>query len=630
MRDRRETAPAQLAPPEEKVTAPAGADFSMLRRLVPYARPHWLLFGGALGMMPVAMTAGLIQPLLIKGAIDAALVSHSRDALMTVVYLFAVAIVAEFVARFGQVYLMQLGGQRSLASLRSDTFARIQRLHMSFFDRTPVGKVVTRVTNDVDSLGELFASGAVMAVADILMLVGIVCVMLYLDWRLALVAFCALPPLAIIVNLFRRFAREAFRAIRARIALLNSYLAEQVQGVAVIQAFGREAECAAEYEAINADYRDANHKAIRYDALLFSVVSSISSVTVALALWYAAVRLGGLPRAETAAYVGTVVAFYEYIERFFVPIRDLSQKYTIVQSSLAAAERIFGILDMLGLDAPAGLPTPDSPPRDQDEVLAFHGVRFGYREGQDVLHGVDFVARRGEKIAIVGATGAGKTTVTALLLRLYDVFDGQVLVEGQDVRDQDAGVLRRRFGVVSQDVFLFAGTVLDNLAVGDPNPDAAKAERCLRQVGAWDLVERRVGGVEARVDERGANWSAGERQLLAFARALYVDRSILILDEATASIDSETEARLQRAVDQVLADRTAIVIAHRLSTIRRADRILVFHRGRIVERGTHDELLREGGVYARLHDIQFADGNVEETGAGRASVVAEGTLDRVY
>lgn len=596
--------PAMLAPPEEGAT-PAATDLGMLRRLVPYARPHALLFGLAFGMMPVAMAASLVQPLLIKDAVDSALVTRSAAALSTAVWLFLVAIAFEFAARFGQVYWMQLAGQRALATLRMDTFAKVQRLHTRFFDRTPVGRVVTRMTNDVDSLGELFASGAVMAVADLLMLGGIVAFMLYLDWRLSLVAFCAFPPLALVTDLFRRFAREAFRAIRAKIALLNAYLAEQVQGIAVVQAFGREAECAAEYAKINAAHRDANRRAILYDALLYSVVESVSAVTVAIVLWYAAVRFAGLPAAETTAWVGTVVAFYEYIRRFFVPIRDLSQKYTIVQSSLAAAERIFGLLDRDELDAPAMPEVPPRPVHDADVAIAFDDVTFGYRDGTPVLSGVSFVAKRGEKIAIVGATGAGKTTVTALLLRLHDVWSGSVTVDGEDVRGLPVSALRRRFGVVSQDVFLFAGTVVDNVAVGDAEPDRAKVEACLRQVGAWDLVERREGGLDARVDERGLNWSAGERQLLAFARALYVDRPILILDEATASVDSETEARLQKAVERVLAARTSIVIAHRLSTIREADRILVFHKGQIVERGTHQELMRRGGVYARLHSLQF-------------------------
>ncbi len=600
---------AQLAPPEEAVRHDMSADMSLLGRLLPFvAGRDAVLFVLSLAvLMPLAAAGSLVQPLLIKRAVDAALVTHSRDALAGTVWLFAIAIGVEFAARFGQVYLMQLAGQRTLARLRRVTFAKIQRLHISYFDRTPVGKIVTRVTNDIDALGELFASGAVMAVADLLMLAGIVGFMLYLDWRLSLVAFCALPPLAVVVNLFRRFAREAFRAIRARIAQLNAYLAEQVQGAAVIQAFGREAECQREYEAINAAYRDANHRSIRYDALLYSVVESVSAVTVALVLWYAAVRVGGLPEAASAAWVGTVVAFYEYIQRFFVPIRDLSQKYTIVQSSLAAAERIFEVLDLREVDAPEGLGVEEGEPVGEDVVLALDRVRFGYREGQEILHGVSLHARRGEKVAIVGATGAGKTTVTALLLRLYDVWSGRVLVGGVDVRAQRREELRSRFAVVSQDVFLFAGTVLENIALGEAVPDRARAAQALRRVGAFELVERRAGGLDGRVDERGQNFSQGERQLLSFARAIYLDRDVLILDEATANIDSETEARLQAAVEEVLAGRTAIVIAHRLSTIRAADRILVFHKGRIVEEGDHDELIAENGVYARLVRLQLAE-----------------------
>ncbi|MCA9529239.1 MAG: ABC transporter ATP-binding protein [Myxococcales bacterium] len=607
-----------LVAASDEASVADGRDASLLRRLWPYLRPHATLLSIALLSMPVAAAASLLQPLLIKDALDATLVEHSASALGRVVWLFAGVLVFEFVARFVQTYLMQLAGQRTVVDLRRAVFAHIQRLRMSYFDRTPAGRVVTRVTNDVDSLSELFASGAVTAVADLLTLVGIVGFMLYLDWRLSLVALAALPPLVVFVNVLRRLAREAFRAIRVRLAQLNAYLAEQVQGIAVVQAFGREDDCAAEYREINAAYRDANLRSIRYDALLYSVVESVSVVCVALTLWYASVQAGAITHpAGAAAYVGTVVAFYEYIRMFFVPVRDLATKYTIIQSSLAASERIFMLLDTdevepaprseslalaHGEQAPAR-GQPASSARGGPSVT-FEGVTFAYRPGHPVLHDVSFGIGQGQTVAVVGATGSGKTTLTALLLRLYEVAVGAIRLDGVDVRELDARALRGGVSVVPQDVFLFSGTVLDNLALGDPAPDRARVERALARVGALELVAAR-GGLDARVGERGADYSAGERQLLAFARALYRDAPLLILDEATANIDSETEARLQAAVTAVTEGRTSIVIAHRLSTIRHADRILVMHAGRLAEQGTHAELLALDGVYARLYRLQF-------------------------
>jgi ATP-binding cassette subfamily B protein len=581
-------------------------DWRLLKRMYPWVRPHALLLGGALLLMPVASLVSLAQPYLIKLAIDATLVERSAAALREVVVLFVAALLAEFVTRFGQTYLMQLAGQRTMAGLRRATFRHVQRLRVGYFDRTPVGRVVTRVTNDVDSLSEFFASGAVTAIADVVTLVGIVAFMLYLDWQLSLVAFAALPPLAVLVNLFRRFAREAFRDIRARIAQLNAYLAEQVQGVAVVQAFGREERCAREYEQINAGYRDANYRAIKYDALLYSVVESISVASVAVILWYASTEAGlvGDPDAA-AAYIGTVVAFYEYIQRFFIPIRDLATKYTIIQQSLAAAERIFGLLDVDEIDAQAAAEPRPAQPAGEAPALSFDAVTFGYRPGHPVLEDVTLDVRQGEMVAIVGATGSGKTTLTSLLLRLYELETGTIRLGGVDVRSLDRHDLRRRFAVVPQDVFLFSGTVLENVALGADSASSADAERArdvLQRAGAWELLERR-GGLDARVDERGQNFSAGERQLLALARALYTDPPFLMLDEATANIDSETEARLQLAVSEVVRGRTSLVIAHRLSTIRNADRIVVLHRGRVVEEGTHDALLASHGVYARLHRL---------------------------
>ncbi|MBK8169118.1 MAG: ABC transporter ATP-binding protein [Sandaracinaceae bacterium] len=592
----------------EEQNVEAGADITLLRRLWPYVKGHLWLFVVAFGLMPVVTIASIQQPRLMGRAVSAAVQEHSESVLQSITWMYVIAIAVEFVARFAQVYLMQLAGQRSMGDLRRAVFAHVQGLRVGYFDRTPVGRVVTRVTNDVDALGELFASGAVMAIADVLTLVGIIVSMLMIDWRLSLIAFAALPPLALAVNGFRRYARDAFRSIRALTARLNAYLSEQVQGVAIVQAFGREEPCRNEYDSINANYRDANYNAIKYDALLYSVVESVAAACVALVLWYAGVRAGFIEgTAANAVYVGTVVAFYEYMQRFFVPIRDLSTKYTIVQQSLASAERIFSLLDTKEPDAPAGVTPSDlPPPPDAGVAIRFDHVSFAYRDGERVLSDVSFDVRRGERVAVVGATGAGKTTVTALLLRLYEMNAGAIFVDGKDVRAYGREELRNKFAVVPQDVFLFAGDVFSNIAVGDPRPSEERVRQALSRVGAMDCLAAREGGIFAKVAERGSNFSSGEKQLLAFARALYRDPEMLILDEATANIDSETEARLQVAVDEVLAGRTGIVIAHRLSTIRKADRILVFHKGEIVEQGTHTQLLQLDGVYARLHLLQFA------------------------
>jgi ATP-binding cassette subfamily B protein len=605
-------------------------DVSLLRRLLPFVKPHAGLFTASLLLMPLAAIGGLLQPYLLKRAIDAMLADDAAG-LRAVVIAFAGVLAFEFVTRFAQTYVLQLTGQRATADLRAALFAHVQKLRIAYFDRTPVGRIVTRLTNDVDGISELFASGAVTAITDVLTLVGIVVAMLWIDWQLSLVAFVALPPLVFAVNLFRRWARSAFRDIRLRVAQLNSYLSEQVQGLPVVQAFGREADCAAEYARVNEAYREANYRSIRYDALLYSVVQSVSTACVALVLWFGAVRAGWAEAdGHSALAVGTVVAFYDYIQRFFEPVRDLATKYTLIQSALASAERIFSLLDTNELDAPArqaleaqvadrsvrtdDSPSDDSPSGDSknDVAIAFEHVTFAYREGHPVLHDVSFEVKRGETVALVGATGSGKTTLTSLLLRLHEPQTGAVRLHGRDVREQAPRALRRSFSVVPQDVFLFAGTLRENLTLGDPAPDEARLAQVLRDVGASALVEKR-GGLGARVDERGKNFSAGERQLLAFARALYRDADVLLLDEATASVDSETEHALQRAADVALAGRTALVIAHRLSTVERADRIVVLHRGRVVEQGTHDELVALGGVYARLHQLQRGGTSSGET-----------------
>ncbi len=599
---------------EERPIASQALDWQMLRALYPYAQPYLKFYLGSLLLMPVGVACMLVQPRLLQQAVDSVGVGQSASHLGRVALLFGLVITLRFGAGFVETYLMQLAGQRTMASLRAAVFGHVQKLSIRYFDVTPVGRIVTRVTNDIDALGELFASGAVTAIGDLLLLFGIVVSMLVLDYELALVAFAAVPPLVFAVETFRRKLRHVQRVIRARTAQLNAYLNEQVQGIQVIQAFSREAESAAGYREINQAYRNAYRRSIGADAMMFSVVEAIAAICVGMVLFYGARRLG-VAGSESEAQKGTFIAFYAYIQLFFVPLRELSSKYTMIQSAFASAERVFGLLSVREFDAVERVQAQRAAPAAENsaapaaapgDVITFRDVEFRYHtRGPLVLDRVSFSIARGETVAIVGATGAGKTTVTALAQRFYDVSAGMVLVDGRDVRSYRREELRERFALVQQDVFLFAGDLLGNVALGDETPDRARAERALDTVGALAMFEPR-GGLALRVSERGSNLSAGERQLIAFARALYRDPEVLILDEATASIDSETEARLQVALDALLRGRTAVVIAHRLSTVRRADRILVFHHGRIAEQGTHAELLRQGGIYARLYALQFA------------------------
>jgi len=504
-----------------------------------------------------------------------------------------------------QMYTMQVAGARAMADLRVGIFDFFQKLRLRYYDRTPVGRLVTRATNDVDAVSELFASGALNAMGDVVALVGIVAVMIALDWRLSLVSFLALPVVGAIVNYVRKRSRAAYRDVRARTARLNAFLNEQVNGISVVQAFVRERAMSAEFDGINLEYRDANKRAIYYEALLDAAIEMVSTLCIASILWFSGLRRVADHRITFAL----LVTFTQYIRQFFEPVSLLSQRYTLLQSAMSGAERIFQLLDEKDV-APDALPaeacSPSGPP---DEAIALEHVDFEYKPGVPVLRDVGLVARHGERIALVGATGAGKTTVASLLLRLYEPQGGVVRVLGRDVRSYDPRALRRLFSVVPQDVYLFSGTVLSNIAIADEAPDRGRAEEALRRIGALDLFRRRGGGVDAldvRVDERGQNFSAGERQLLAFARAIYRAAPLLVLDEATASVDSDTEARLQRALEEAIRGRTALVIAHRLSTIRAADRIVVFHKGRVVETGSHDDLVEHGGVYAKLYRMQYA------------------------
>ena len=589
-------------------------DARMLVRLWPFVRPQAGKL--ALSLVLLMCTAGLAlsRAKVMGAALNVLDTPEGPARLRTAGILIALMLLAEQALSFPQMYLMQLAGARAMANLRLRVFGFLHTRKLGFFDRTPVGRLVTRVTNDVDAINEMFASGALNAVGDLVRLVAIVGILLATNWRMALLAFVGLPPVALGVNWTRRRIRSAFREIRAKTARMNAYLNEQVSGMAVVQAYAREEKSAGEFDEINSAYRSANNRSIGYDAANDAAIEMISSICIASVLWYAGREtLGG-----TTVRFGTLFEFIVYIEMFFVPIRDLSTRYTLVQSAMAGAERVFQLFDNKEEDAP---PVADPAPKgDPRRAFELDRVTFEYKSGAPVIRDVSCYAGVGEKIALVGATGAGKSTIASLLLRLYEVKDGVVRVGGEDVRGLSREALRTRFAVVPQDVFLFPGTVATNIAAGDPTPDREKVRRALDRIDALDLFERRPEGLDAPVLERGANFSAGERQLIAFARALYRDPPILILDEATANVDSDTEARLQRALDAAMKGRTALIIAHRLSTIRAVDRIVVFHKGRVVEQGTHEALLAAGGLYAKLHSLQFAKEAIEKKPALAAGV----------
>jgi ATP-binding cassette subfamily B protein len=576
-------------------------DARLVRRLWRYVRPYRGIFWAALLLSPVNQVFSLVQPYLLMVGIDRYVGAHDVTGLRRLAVFFALAVVGEFVSYYGQSYLTMLVAQRSLADLRVGVFDHLQRLPMSFFDHTPVGKLVSRVTTDVDVLNEMFAAGAMTIVLDLLKLVGITAFMCWINWQMAIVSLVLLGPMTLAIDFFRRRARVTYRQIRERIARINGFLQEAISGMAVVQLSAREARTFREFDEANAAHAESNRWSNRYEASLFSLVEAVSTVSIAFMLWR-----GGTLHARDVVEVGTVIAFIQYIQQFFVPIRDFSAKYAVMQSSMTAAERIFALLDEPAEPAPT---TALAPPVVRG-AIEFDHVWFAYkapddREPEWVLRDVSFRIAPGEQVAIVGATGSGKTTIIKLLDRLYVAQRGRILVDGVDVRDWDAHTLRRRIAVVLQDVFLFSGSVADNVTLGTPGIDRATVEAAARYVHADEFIER-LGGLDAELRERGSNLSTGQRQLLAFARALAHDPAVLVMDEATSSVDPETEWLVQDALARLLAGRTALVIAHRLSTIEHADRILVLHKGVLREEGTHAELLERDGIYARLYRVQYA------------------------
>lgn len=573
-------------------------DARMVRRLARWVRPYRGLVALTLLLLAAVSAAQLAQPYLLKLAIDGYIVQGKADGLMLPASLFLIALIAEFVLGFFQLYVLEKTGQNVVFDLRQAVFAHLQRLPSAFFDRNPVGRLMTRLTSDVESLNEAFTSGLVLILADLAKLAAIVVILIWMDWRLALVTFAIVPPILGVSWWIRVRVRDAYRRIRNSVARLNAFLQENVSGMRLVQLFLRERTAFAEFKGLNAGHRDHQLSGVRYESIFSAVAELMGSLTLAAILWAGGLRLLG-----GAVTFGTLVAFIEYAQRFFRPLQELSQRYTVMQAAMTSSERIFELLDTeVTIQSPPQAYRPPQRPRGE---IVFDHVTFAYRPGLPVLHDLSFAIRPGERVAVVGWTGSGKSTLIRLLARLYDVQEGRILVDGVDVKDWDLGELRRSVGVVLQDHFLFAGTIEQNVSLGDPRITRERVHAAARAVHADRFIERLPLGYADPVRERGSNFSVGEKQLLSFARAIAFDPAVLVLDEATSSVDPATEARIQDALELLLQGRTSITIAHRLGTVQASDRILVLHHGRLVEEGSHDALLHlPEGIYRTLWTLQ--------------------------
>lgn len=594
---------------EEEIAGKA-YDTALLLRFARYVAPYRLSVAIVILILPLVAACRLAQPWIIKLAIDNHIIPGKLDGLETVALGFLGILLIESLLSFLEVYLLQSVGQRVMSDMRSELYRHVMHLPVTWFDHVPTGSAVTRLTSDIEVLGEMFASGIITIVGDILLLIGIISVMLWMNLKLSLVTFSVLPVLLYVAYTFRRRMRQSFREVRARLGSLNAFLNECIAGISIIQIFNRERDEERRFSELNASYRDANTPVIFWDASLYAMVEALSSIAVALIIWY-----GGGELVKGALTFGVLVAFIQYIEKFFTPIRDLSAKYSVMQGAMAALERIFALLDTTSTAPPLHhleeqIPSSDGKAPETGErsvpLIEFRDVSFSYQEGNDILSGFNLAVHRGERIAIVGESGGGKTTITRLLTRLYEIERGSILLQGKDIRELELTEVRRRVGVVLQDPCLFAGSIEFNICLGDEQAQQ-RVRQAAAAVGADRFIERLPNGYQEEVRERGSNFSVGEKQLISFARAVAFEPEILILDEATASIDSASEQMIQEGIKGMMVGRTSLVIAHRLSTIRDADRIVTIHHGIKAEEGTHEELLRAEGIYSKLHQLQFGE-----------------------
>lgn len=574
-------------------------DARLMKRLIKYLRPYfkWVVIAIVLTVGVAMMST--VRPYLTKIAIDEYIINKDSAGLNTIIIILLSTLILQGILQYTMTYLTQWIGQKTIFDLRMELFAHIQKLSMRFFDRNPVGRLVTRLTNDIEVLNEMFSSGIVMVFADIFIIGGILFFMFSLSWQLTLIALSVVIPLIYATVIFRRKVRSAFRDVRFYLAKMNSFLQEHISGILVVKIFSKEKRTLEEFKKINYDHTKANKRSVLYYSVFFPVVELIGAVSGALIIWY-----GGGEVVQGVLTIGILISFIQYSEMFFRPIRDLSEKYNIMQTAMASSERIFRLLDRK-----AAINDPEKPlsPGSLNGVIEFKNVWFAYIKQDYVLKDISFKINKGEKIAFVGATGAGKSSIMNLLCRFYDAQKGEITVDGINIKDLKQSELRKNIGLVVQDIFLFSDSIANNISLNNNEIDESKIIDAAKAIGINSFISRLPLGYGQNVKERGVTLSQGERQLITFARALAYDPKILILDEATSSVDTHSEILIQNAIDRLMEGRTSIIIAHRLSTIQKCDKIIVMHKGEIRESGTHQELLEIGGIYSKLYQLQYKD-----------------------